>query len=269
MRSRPCLSEDIRLRVYRDRRGGTPKRMKKRRRVDDVEEGREPPASARTSSGMKVLELDRAPTLEIGETEMYDDAPIKTAMEVEPERAGVIGEETMRKAPAVGPDGRTSYERWEERVREEERTEAARWKALEVKGASVRRKFEDFRSRCDNCKTTTACPKCKGKGKVYFFFTCKVCSGSGRCLQCLAINERPCPVCGEDLPLHDSRCDNCGREFLCPRCHRHLPFESTHCPTCDVDFTCANCGRPVAVTHQKTCPHCGGKSEFGPAGGEA
>jgi hypothetical protein len=242
------------LRVYRDR------REEARRKGHDGRQGTEAGTEEGTSAGMKVVKLDRAPSLHIGATRRFDESRIRDAKTVDPDTYNTIDMRRFAEAQSVGPDGRTSFGEWEEKVKEEERAAAARGKLLEVKGAVVERRFEDFASRCDDCDTTSVCKRCHGRGKVYLIFKCKFCAGTGRCLQCLPISERPCPVCGEDLSLQSSRCYKCGREFLCPVCRRHLPFAATRCPTCDVRFRCASCQDPVAITHQKSCDRCGGKN---------
>ena len=244
------------MRVYRDRREkGRPSRP-------DAAGERAPEGEEDTSSGLKVLRFDKAPVLEIGETGEYDESKILRARRVEPTKAKIMHPRRLKRAKAVGPDGRTDYEAWEERVRREERAKAAKGPMVEVEGAVVQRRFEDFRARCPDCQTTAVCPRCKGKGKVFLLFTCRFCVGSGRCLQCLPVVTRPCPVCGAELSLHASTCFSCGRDFQCPVCRRHLPFESTRCPTCDVQFRCVACREPVAIAYQTHCGSCGGKNAF-------
>ncbi len=248
------------MRVYRDRREDSPRdgKRKKTRSTRPTSAPVARTAPVETSAGVKVLTLDGAPVLHIGETDLYDETKISEAEEVSPESFSTIDRREFEMARAVGPDGRTAFKDWEKHLDEEAKREAALGVLMEVDGKTVQRRWEDFMPRCTDCDSTHKCFRCKGSGKRLWVFRCKVCAGSGRCLQCLPISERPCPVCGEFIRMQESACPSCGREFQCPRCKRHLPFEATRCPTCETIYKCASCGAPVAITHQKCCDKCGG-----------
>jgi hypothetical protein len=245
------------LRVYRDRRDELPIPEKKGGKTRSTQPA-DRPHMEMSSSGVKIITLDGSPVLQIREAGLYDESKIQRARNVSPEEYSTMDMEQFEIARAVGPDGRTAFKDWEKHVEEEARRDAAMGVLMEVDGKVVQRRYEDFIPWCSDCDTSQKCSICNGKGKRWLFFRCKACAGSGRCLQCLPVSERRCPICGEFIRMQETACPHCGREFICPICKRHLPFEASRCPTCETAFTCVKCKSPVAITHMTSCPKCGG-----------